>query len=56
MRAGYAADDGAALHFVGTELAGVVASRPRARAFRVEPGAEVELPTRYLGAPDLVAA
>jgi dipeptidase E len=55
MCAGYAADDGAALHFRGTELAGVVASRPHARAFRVEPGAEVELPVRYLGAPRLVA-
>jgi peptidase E len=58
MCAGYAADDGAALHFRGTELAGVVASRPHARAFRVEPGAEVELPARYLGerTPDLVTA
>ena len=59
MRAGYAADDGAALHFRGTDLAGVVSSRPAARAFRVEPGAvEVELPTRYLGerTPDFVTA
>lgn len=55
MCGGYAADDGAALHFLGTELAGVVASRPRARAFRVEPGREQELPVRYLGAPQLVA-
>jgi peptidase E len=36
MRAGYAADDGAALHFVGTDLAQVVSSRPDARAYRVE--------------------
>ena len=33
---GYAADDGAALHFVGDRLARVVASRPDARAYRVE--------------------
>jgi dipeptidase E len=58
MCSGYAADDGAALHFKGRRLAGVVASRPNARAFRVEPGAEVELPVRYLGTrtPDLVTA
>jgi peptidase E len=33
---GYAASDGAALHFVGTDLHRVVLSRPEARAFRVE--------------------
>jgi peptidase E len=53
--AGYAADDGAALVFRGTELAAVVASRPDARAYRVErdpasaAAVETELPTRYLG-------
>jgi dipeptidase E len=53
--AGYAADDGAALHFSGSdELAAVVASRDGARAFRVERGVgggvvETPLPTRYLG-------
>jgi len=50
---GFAADDGAALHFVGTELAEVVTSRPDAGAYRVElvGGAIVEtrLPVRYLG-------
>ncbi len=51
---GYAADDGAALVFRGTELAEVVASRPAARAYRVVREAageaiETELPTRYLG-------
>ncbi len=51
---GYAADDGAALVFDGTELVDVVASRPEARAYRVERGAggevvETVLPTRYLG-------
>ena len=52
--AGYAADDGAALVFRGTQLAEVVASRPGARAYRVERGAggdaiETELATRFLG-------
>jgi dipeptidase E len=55
MRPGYAVEDGAALHFRGGELAAVVASRPQARAFRVEPlgGDVVESPLEvtYLGAP-----
>jgi dipeptidase E len=46
---GLAADDGAALHFVGTELAEAVAARSEAGAFRVQPGAEAPLPVRYLG-------
>ena len=50
---GYAADDGAALHFSGDRLVGAVSSRPAARAYevRLEGGAVVEtgLPTRYLG-------
>jgi dipeptidase E len=51
---GYAADDGAALVFRGTALAEVVASRPDARAYRVERASagevvETVLPTRYLG-------
>lgn len=54
LAAGYAADDGAALHFVGTELAEVVTSRPAACAYRVElvDGQVVEtvLPSRFLGA------
>jgi dipeptidase E len=33
---GYAADDGAALHFRGTELAEVITSKPGAAAYRVE--------------------
>ena len=54
LPAGYAADDGAALVFRGTKLAAVVASRPDARAYRVErdptgAAVETELPTRYLG-------
>jgi dipeptidase E len=55
MTAGYGTGDGAALHFVGTELAEVVGSRPTARAYRVAAqGADVtesELATRFLGAP-----
>ena len=51
---GYAADDGAALVFAGTDLVEAVSSRPEARAYRVEraPGGgaiERVLPTRYLG-------
>lgn len=33
---GFGVDDGAALHFVGRELKGVVSSRPSARAYAVE--------------------
>jgi peptidase E len=51
---GYAADDGAALHFVDGKLTEVVTSRPAACAYRVElAGGEVRetaLPVRYLGA------
>jgi len=36
MPTGYAAYDGAALHFKGTELVEVVTSRPKAAAYRVE--------------------
>jgi peptidase E len=46
--AGYAADDGAALHFVGTELREVVASRDGAFAYRVEPRAETPIEPRRL--------
>jgi dipeptidase E len=57
MAPGYGADDGAALRFVGTELAEVVASRPGSRAYFVEAagdGRAVEqaLPVRYLGAAE----
>jgi dipeptidase E len=52
--AGHAADDLAALHFRGTELAEAVGSHPAARAFRVQRGAdgavETPLAVRYLGA------
>ncbi len=50
---GFAADDGAALHFVDEKLEHVVGSRPNARAYSVklEAGNVVETPleTRYLG-------
>jgi dipeptidase E len=53
LASGYAADDGAALHFHGANLAEVVSSRPGAGAYRVERvgGAVVEtrLPVRFLG-------
>ena len=46
--AGYAADDGAAFHFVGTELREVVASHAGARGYRVEPGSETPVAARLL--------
>ena len=53
MPRGYAAEDGAALHFAGTELSAVVASRRSARCFRVTAAGtrtvEMRLATRYLG-------
>jgi dipeptidase E len=60
MCPGYAADDGAALHFLGTELHRVVASRPGRRGWRVSlrGGRVVErrLPTVDLRAPVALAA
>ncbi len=54
MVAGYGADDGAALHFVGSQLHDVVTSKRGATAYRVlnvggEP-VETPLTARYLGA------
>ena len=46
---GIAADDGVALHYVGTELREVVAVRNDARAHRVEPTSETPLEPRLLG-------
>ncbi len=40
MMAGYAVEDGAALHFVDRELKYAVSSRPQAQAYRVEKQAE----------------
>ena len=56
MPGGYAAEDGAALHFVGEDLARVVSSRPEAKAYRVDSVndevVELALPVTYLGAAD----
>ena len=53
MRSGYAAEDGAALHFTGTELSRVVASRPEARGYRLDVVGdrvvEMRIATAYLG-------
>lgn len=50
---GLAADDGAALHFVETDLKAVVSSRPRARAYRLQLGdagvQEEAIAADYLG-------
>jgi dipeptidase E len=55
MRPGYAAEDGAALHFTGTELTRVIASRPAARGYRLDPMGErvveMRIATVYLGDP-----
>lgn len=55
MVSGYAADDGAALHFRGTKLVEVVSSRANASAYRVElidgRVTETKLTTRFLGEP-----
>jgi dipeptidase E len=53
MPPGYAAEDGAALHFCGTELSRVVASRPAARGYRLDVAAgrvaETRIATVFLG-------
>jgi dipeptidase E len=56
LRGGYGVEDGAALHFVGRELAEVVSSRNDASAYSVCPRGEQELPVRCLAAPVLAAA
>ena len=45
---GYAADDGAAFYFAGTELREVVSSHAGARGYRVEPGSETPIAARLL--------
>lgn len=56
LSGGYAADDGAALHFRGTELVEVVSSRKNASVYRVQHGngkvEEARLNVRYLGTPE----
>lgn len=53
LAGGYAADNGAAIHFVGKKLFACVCSRPAAAAYRVERRAgrivETPLSTRFLG-------
>jgi len=53
MRGGYAAEDGAALHFRGEELTQVVASRPEARGYRLDVAGsrvvEMRIATTFLG-------
>jgi peptidase E len=53
LAAGIACDDGAAAHYIGQDLAEIVADRPDARGYLVEPdgrggAAESALPTRLL--------
>jgi hypothetical protein len=55
MRAGFAVEDGVALHFRSTRLERVVSSRPDGNAYRVRPARngsvyEAELNVTYLGA------
>jgi dipeptidase E len=49
---GYAADDGVALLFHGTELAEVVSSRPNRRALKLDNDAETVLEPRLLTRKD----
>jgi dipeptidase E len=55
LKPGYAADDGAALHFIDEELSRAVSSRPYASAYRVEKKdgviQEYRIATHYLGNP-----
>ena len=57
---GYAAEDGAALHFIGDELSRVVASRPEARGYRLDVAGqrvvEMRIATTYLGDRGVVPA
>jgi peptidase E len=46
---GIAADDGVALHYVGTEIAEIVTCRPGAAAYRVDESGEEKLEARELG-------
>jgi peptidase E len=53
LPAGIACDDGAGLHFRGTELSAIVSSRPHARAYRVvrdgDRAIETPLDAKFLG-------
>ncbi|HET7589223.1 MAG TPA: peptidase E [Solirubrobacterales bacterium] len=56
MSGGYAAEDGAALHFVGEELSHVVSSQPKACGYRLDVTGrrvvEMRIATTYLGDRD----
>lgn len=60
MRGGYAAEDGAALHFLDQELSRVVASRPQAHGYRLDVSGqrvvEMRIATTYLGDRGVVPA
>jgi peptidase E len=60
MCGGYAAEDGAALHFRGEELSRVVASRPQARGYRLDAAGsrvvEMRIATTFLGDRDALPA
>jgi peptidase E len=53
MRPGYAAEDGAALHFTGEELSRVISSRPEAHGYRLDVSGrrvvEMRIATTFLG-------
>lgn len=49
MKAGIAADDGAAIHYIGQTIKRVVSSRPKAKAYRVSASGEEALAVEYLG-------
>ncbi|MDI2587177.1 peptidase E [Psychrobacillus sp. NEAU-3TGS] len=51
--AGYAADDGVALHFTDEKLSKVVSSRPQAHGYYVDKGLETKLSTMYLGKEEI---
>jgi dipeptidase E len=58
MRGGYAAEDGAALHFTGEELSRVISSRPEARGYRLDVSGqrvvEMRIATHFLGERDAI--
>lgn len=52
VHSGIAADDGVALHYIGTEISRVVSSRPEANAYRVAFSGEIQesvIPAHFLG-------
>ena len=49
LQAGIAADDGAAIHYIGQDIKRLVSSRPAAKAYRVNTNGEEALAVEYLG-------